>query len=331
MKKLFKILSILLGIVVLIVIGLLAYVKLALPSVGDAPDLKVETTPEQVKRGEYLANHVTVCVDCHSTRDYTLFSAPIVPGTLGKGGELFDQKAGFPGLFTSKNITPYGIGTWTDGEVFRAITTGVSRDGHAFFPVMPYPYYGKMDAEDVKSIIAYLRSLKPIESKPADSKADFPFNFILNTIPQKAEMTTRPDTSDVVAYGKYMTTIAACVECHTKADKGALVAGMEYAGGREFALPTGLLITPNITFDKETGIGNWTKEAFITRFQAYADSTYKPHKVSGNDFQTIMPWTMYGGMNKQDLGAIFEYLKSLKPIKNAVPEKFKPNKAVAMR
>lgn len=332
MKKFLKILGIVLGIIIVGVAGVMAYIKLALPDVGPAPDLKVEVTPERVKRGEYLANHVNVCMDCHSTRDYSLFSAPLVEGTLGKGGELFDQKQGFPGVFTSKNITPVGIGDWTDGEIFRAITTGVSRDGHAFFPVMPYPYYGSMDEEDAKSIVAYLRTLKPIENKPAESKPDFPFNFIINTIPKKATPTKRPADSDVLASGKYLVNIAGCVECHTQVDQGQIIAEKMFAGGREFALPSGLLITPNITPDKETGIGNLTKEAFIARFRAYADSSYKPHKVGPTDFQTIMPWTMYGGMTEQDLGAIYTYLMTLKPIKNAVPEKFKPNnKTVAMR
>lgn len=332
MKKFLKILGIVLGIIIVGVAGVMAYIKLALPDVGPAPDLKVEVTPERVKRGEYLANHVNVCMDCHSTRDYSLFSAPLVEGTLGKGGELFDQKQGFPGVFTSKNITPVGIGDWTDGEIFRAITTGVSRDGHAFFPVMPYPYYGSMDEEDAKSIVAYLRTLKPIENKPAESKPDFPFNFIINTIPKKATPTKRPADSDVLASGKYLVNIAGCVECHTQVDQGQIIAEKMFAGGREFALPSGLLITPNITPDKETGIGNLTKEAFIARFRAYADSSYKPHKVGPADFQTIMPWTMYGGMTEQDLGAIYTYLMTLKPIKNAVPEKFKPNnKTVAMR
>lgn len=331
MKKLFKILGYLLGVVVLVVAGLLMYVSFALPNVSDAPDLKVEVTPERVKRGEYLANHVMVCMDCHSTRDYSLFSAPLTPGTLGKGGETFNQLMGFPGVFTSKNITPFGIGKWTDGEIYRAITTGVSRDGHAFFPVMPYLYYSSMDDEDAKSIVAYLRSIPPIESQPAPSKPDFPFNFILNTIPHNATPTKRPDTTDIIAYGKYMTTMSACVECHTPVDKGQIIAEKMYSGGREFAMPSGLLTTPNITFDTETGIGNWTKEAFIARFKAYSDSTYKPQKLGPNDFQTVMPWMMYAGMNAQDLGSIYEYLKSLKPIKNAVPQRFKPHKTVAIK
>ncbi|MFN8352978.1 MAG: c-type cytochrome [Spirosomataceae bacterium] len=331
MKKLFKILGYLLGIVVVVVAGVLAYVSFALPNVGDAPDIKVERTPERIKRGEYLANHVMLCMDCHSTRDYSLFSAPLTPGTLGKGGETFNQQMGFPGVFTSKNITPFGIGNWTDGEIYRAITCGVSRDGHAFFPVMPYLYYSSMDDEDVKSIIAYVRTIPSIENTPAPSKPDFPFNFILNTIPHKPTPTKRPDTTDVVAYGKYIATMAACPECHTPVDKGQIIPEQMYSGGRTFQMPTGVLTTPNITFDKETGIGGWTKEAFIARFKAYADSSYKPAKLGPNDFQTIMPWIMYAGMNKQDIGAIYEYLKTVKPIKNAIPERFKPNKSVAMK
>ncbi|GAB3698771.1 hypothetical protein GCM10027592_24170 [Spirosoma flavus] len=326
MKKVGKIISIVVGVIVLVVLGVLAYVKLALPNVGDAPTLTIERTPERIARGEYLANHVTVCMDCHSTRDYSLFSAPLVPGTLGKGGEMFNQGMGFPGSFTSKNITPAGIGSWSDGEIYRAITTGVSRDGHAFFPVMPYPYYGKMNDEDAKSIVAYLRSIKPIENKPAESKADFPFNFILNTIPQKAEPQPMPDPKDELATGKYLVMIAGCVECHTQVDKGQIIKEKSFAGGRDFKLPSGTLYTANITPDKETGIGGWTKEAFITRFSTYADSTYKPNKVGPNDFQTIMPWTMYGGMKKEDLGAIYTYLMSLKPIPNKV-DKFTANVA----
>ncbi|MVM37484.1 c-type cytochrome [Spirosoma sp. HMF3257] len=329
MKKVVKVIGILVGVVVLGVVGVMAYVKLALPDVGEAPELKVDATPARIERGRYLANHVTVCVDCHSTRDYSLFAAPPIPGTLGKGGELFDQKAGFPGSFTAKNITPAGIGNWTDGEIYRAITTGVSRDGHAFFPVMPYPYYGSMNDEDVHSIIAYVRTLKPIEHKPAESKADFPFNFILNTIPKKAEPLPAPDPNDELATGKYLVTIAGCVECHTQVEKGQIIREKSFAGGRDFNLPGGVLYTPNITPDKATGIGTWKKEVFVSRFKAYADSSYKPHKIGPNDFQTIMPWTMYAGMNEKDLGAIYTYLMSLKPIPNKVAEKFKPH--VAMR
>lgn len=330
MKKLFKILGIVVGVAVVGLLCVMAYVKFALPNVDAATDMKIEPTPARVKRGEYLANHVTVCMDCHSTRDFSLFSGPVVAGTLGKGGELFDQRMGFPGAFTSKNITPAGIGNWTDGEVYRAITTGVSRDGHAFFPVMPYPYYSSMDDEDAKSIVAYLRTLPAIDNKPADSKADFPFNFILNTIPKNAQPSKRPADTDIVATGKYLVHIAGCAECHTPAENGQIIAEKMFSGGREFPMPTGTVVTPNITPDKETGIGSWTKESFVARFTAYADSTYKPHKITAGQFQTMMPWTMYGGMEPKDLEAMYVYFMSLKPIKNAIPAKFKAN-TISMR
>ena len=68
------------------VAGIASYVKFVLPNADPAPDLKVEITPERVERGKYLANHVLICMDCHSTRNYNELTAPLVPGTLGKGG-----------------------------------------------------------------------------------------------------------------------------------------------------------------------------------------------------------------------------------------------------
>lgn len=316
MRKFLKVLGILLLIVLVAVVGLAAYVKLALPDVGDAPDLKVVSTPELVKRGDYLANNVMVCMDCHSTRNWNEFAAPIVPGTLGKGGEIFDQKMGFPGTYYSANITPAGIKDWTDGEIFRAITTGVRKSGKPIFPVMPHHNYGKLDAEDIKAVIAYIRSLPPIENTVPQSSSDFPMNFIINTIPSKAHLTTRPAATNEVEYGKYMATAASCGECHTPFEKGKLLTEFYMAGGRVFELPAGTLISANITPDPETGIGNWTKEAFISKFKMYRDSANAHMKVDFiKEYNTIMPWNMYAGMTDEDLGAIYTYLKSLKPIK----------------
>lgn len=96
MKKFLKILGILAVVLFIVAVGFTFYIKSAFPKVSPAPDLKVEVTPERVKRGEYLANHVTVCMDCHSTRDWSKFSGPITPGTEGKGGEEFNEDMGFP-------------------------------------------------------------------------------------------------------------------------------------------------------------------------------------------------------------------------------------------
>ena len=93
-----------------------------------------------------------------------MFAGPLLPGSLGAGGQVFDAKIGFSGSVISPNITPYNLKNWTDGEIFRAITSGVRKDGSAIFPLMPWPYYAKMNREDLYDIIAYLRTLKPVET-----------------------------------------------------------------------------------------------------------------------------------------------------------------------
>ncbi|HQW11812.1 MAG TPA: c-type cytochrome [Saprospiraceae bacterium] len=319
MKTFKRLFVIALMTILLIVVGIVSYVKLFLPNVGSAPGLTVERTPERVKRGEYLANHVTLCIDCHSTRDWSRFSGPPLSGTLGKGGELFDQKFGFPGVYYSKNITPAGISRYSDGELFRVITTGVSKEGKALFPVMPYHYYGRMDQEDIYSIISYIRTLTPINNIVPESVSDFPMNLIINTIPSKAELTVKPPETDVVNYGKYLVNAAACLECHTKFERGKLVAGTEFGGGREFPFPDGSIVrTGNITPDEETGIGRWSENEFLDIFHTRSDSATLAKKLEPEAFNTMMPWTMYGKMRNEDLKAIYAYLQTVKPIRNAV-------------
>lgn len=316
--------KVLLTILLVIVIGILgfgSYLKFALPNVGPAPDLKINATPAMIEHGKYLAYHVTVCMDCHSTRNWSLFSGPIIPGTDGKGGEYFDEKEGFPGKFYSKNLTPFNLSNWTDGEIFRAITTGVAKDGSTMFPVMPYSYYGKMSKEDIYDIIAFIRTLKPIDSKSPEHSVNFPVNFILNTIPQKAQLSIKPPVKDTLAYGAYMINAAGCMECHTPAKNGNIIKSKAFTGGREFILPGVTIYSANLTPDVETGIGAWSEAQFISRFKAYADKA-ELAKVSNNGEQTIMPWSMYAGMDTTDLISIFRYLMSLKPVKNEITNHF---------
>jgi mono/diheme cytochrome c family protein len=244
------------------------------------------------------------------------FAGPIKAGTWGKGGEKFDVGAG---VYYAPNITPAAIGDWTDGELMRAITAGVSRDGRALFPVMPHPAYGQMDEEDIKSIIAYVRSFNPVENAVPRPVSHFPMNFIINTIPQKAAFTSMPSRENVLAYGKYLVNAASCGECHSpRDDKGNIVAGMDFAGGNPFPLPDGGLVrSANITPDRETGIGNWTREQFFARFRMYTDPATCPPVEKGN-FNTIMPWSQYSGMTDEDLNAVYVYITSMKPVKNKV-------------
>jgi mono/diheme cytochrome c family protein len=318
MKKIFKVLGMIVLFLLLILAGIVAYIKIALPNVGPAPDISVDKSPERVERGYYLANRVMSCMDCHSKRIVTEFSLPMDKSTTGQGGERFDQTMGFPGVFYSANITPEGIGSWTDGEIYRAISTGVRKNGKPIFPVMPYHSYGYADPRDIEAVVAYLRSLKPIVNKVPESSAEFPMSIILNTVPQKADPMVLPPATDSLAYGKYLFTIASCYDCHTPFDKGKFDVSLAYAGGRAFPVPGGHITSANITPDKETGIGNWTKQAFIDRFASYRDSANAHRTVQLGEFQTIMPWTLYGNMTDQDLGYIFEYIRTLQPLKHTV-------------
>lgn len=313
----------------LIVAGIagFSYLKFALPSVGSAPALKITITPTRIEHGKYLANHVMLCVDCHSTRNRDFYASPLISGTEGKGGKKFDQNMGFPGTYVAQNITPTHLGSWTDGDIFRALTTGVNKQGKALFPVMPYLSYGQLDREDIYDVIAYIRTLKPIITEVTTSKSDFPMSLIINTIPAKASFTTKPSKTDLVAYGRYMITAAACSDCHTPQEKGKKIEGMDFAGGMQFLIGNNRIVqSPNITPDKATGIGSWTEKQFVERFKSYDLSLHPARRVTQNDMQTEMPWTMFAGMDTTDLKAIYQYLRTVKAINHPI-EKLIVNKA----
>lgn len=323
MKKFLKYLVI---TIVVIVLGGYLYLRFALPSVSPAEDIKITATETQIERGKYLTEFVMLCTDCHSIRDWTLYAAPFDEKEKGAGGEVFDHNMGFPGKFYSKNITPAGLKDWTDGEIFRAMVSGVNKEGEPLFPVMPYMNYAQLDREDLYAVIAYIRTLQPVERANIDSEPDFPMNLIMRTFPADAPVTgKRPSPDDKVAYGKYMLTAASCIECHSQREKGEIIQGLEFAGGMEFTFPNGSLVrSANITPDKSTGIGDWTEEAFIQRFRNFNDSVFTPNKLTAGQVNTVMPWMRYSGMTDQDLGAIYAYLMSIKAVKNEV-EKFTPN------
>jgi hypothetical protein len=322
MKRFFKIFKIFLAVLAVLVISGYIYFNQQFPKVEGAEDITIERTPERIERGTYIFYHAAACVDCHSERDFTKLSGPVKPGTEGQGGEKFDEEFGLPGTFYSKNITPYGIGSWTDGEILRAITEGISKDGTALFPIMPYLVYGKMDKEDVYSVIAFLRTLPAIQKDNLKSKANFPMSMIMKTIPTKSHFTKRPDPSNTVEYGKYLVEMASCTDCHSPSDGGKPIEGKYLSGGIEIKLPGNTVVrTGNLTPDSETGLAMWTKEQFIRKFKETLNENYKNSMYKPGEFQTIMPWTVYAGMTEQDLGAIYDYLRTIPSVKNKV-EKF---------
>nr|WP_199080760.1 c-type cytochrome [Pedobacter sp. ASV19] len=316
--KTLKTLGIIISTIIILAITSGLYVNFAKPDVGKAPDLKVKVTNERIQRGKYLANHVTVCMDCHSQRDWSTFSGPVVHGTEGAGGEVFDKKAGFPGSIYSTNLTPHSLSSWTDGEIYRAITAGVGKDGHALFPVMGYQRFGKMSKEDIISIIAYIRTLQPNKNDVPSPQLDFPVSLLNKLSPRLAEHRIKPSETDSIQYGGYLVNAAGCVDCHSKQDKGQIVKGTEFGGGMEFKQPAGIIRAPNITMDNATGIGRWTRELFVKKFKLYADTGYKPQRLAKNDLNTPMPWMMYANMSESDIKSIYAYLKSIEPKDNKV-------------
>ena len=149
-------------------------------------------------------------------------------------------------------------------------------------------------------------------------------SLIVNMIPKPAEFTSRPDPSDKVAFGHYLVNAASCNDCHTPMEKGQYDFSRLLSGGNEFLLPDGSKVrSANLTPQHGTGIGDWTEERFISQFKAYADSSYQPHKLAKGEFNSAMPWIDYSAMSKEELSAIWAYLRTIPPVDNAVV-KFTP-------
>lgn len=278
---------------------------------------KEDSLKMHVERGNYLAHHVTLCMDCHSQRDFTKFSGPIKPGTEGIGGDLFDQGVGIPGEITAPNITPAAIGNWTDEEIINAFTGGRRKNGDTLFPLMPYDHYAKMTKDDVYSIVAYIRTLKPVENQTAARKLLIPISVIMPQLPPvDLSQNKMPDKSDKVKYGEYIVNAAACFICHTPMNEKGFDFAKGFGGGQPFSLAGFKVTSANITSDSATGIGSWTEEAFIQKFKT--NSSDAMLNTTPGKFNSIMPWAMYGKMKDEDLRAIYAYLKTVPHVSNKV-------------
>ena len=120
--------------------------------------------------------------------------------------------------------------------------------------------------------------------------------------------------------GKYLVTIASCNDCHTpgyflgKPDFSRTLAGSEVG----FTIPgLGAFVGRNLTPDKETGLGNWTDDQIISAITAGI-------RPDGRRLALIMPWQGLSHLSSDDAHAIVAYLRSLPPVKNAVPGPFGP-------
>jgi len=314
MKKIAAILGISLVAAMLAIAAFFASLPHANPP---APTL-VTATPDQLARGDYLFNAVLGCPVCHSERDYSQFGGP-PQQPFGGGRQCAEpgkplpglaESGGMPGTICFRNITPHetGIAGWSDGEVMRAVREGIGRDDQALFPIMPSFIYRNLSDDDTETVVAYLKTLDPVDNKLPDTAINFPVNWIIRLLPEPlAQAIPHPDESDTVNYGKYLATVARCAFCHSPRDSRTRlpIAGVEYSGGVEFQGRNSLMYSTNLTPHPD-GIGTMSEQEFIALFRRTEDPT-------ATDLN-LMPWTYFGNMSDSDLSAIYAYLTSLSPM-----------------
>ena len=274
-----------------------------------------ERTPQRLERGRYIATARSGCIWCHSPHTWDAPGAPIVPGKEG-AGELWPAP-GMPGRIVAPNLTPdpeTGIGPWTDDQLARAIREGISHDGRALFPIMPYVLFRRMSDEDLASVVVYLRSIPPVRNSLPSTEVIFPVRYLINGVPQPV-ISPVPDlapNSDPVTHGAYLVNMAGCGECHTPQDKGRQFPGMDFAGGSVFLglgpfLPT--VASANITPDP-SGISYYDEALFL---EVMRTGTVKARQLS-----PVMPFNVYKNLTDDDLKAIFAYLRTMKPVRHRV-------------
>ena len=313
MKKGLKILGVSIGLIVLLIGIAVIFI-----SANDIPsyevekiDFKVNSSPEALARGEKLA--VMLCASCHLNHRTNKLTGQKMMDAPPEFGEIYSQ-----------NITQdktYGIGDWTDGELVYLLRTGIKRDGK-YSP----PYMAKlphMADEDINAIISFLRSDHPMVK--ADPTPDVPPKPSLLTkilcrvafkpLPMPTEAIPLPNADDTVELGKYLAHNLDCFSCHSADFKTndflnpELSEGYFGGGNKPLDLQGRVMLTSNLTPDKETGIGNWNKEDFV--------NALKYGQKKGEKALTY-PMLPYPQLTDAEAGAIYEYLQTIPPIKNKV-------------
>jgi mono/diheme cytochrome c family protein len=306
-----------LALVVLLVLAL-ASVFLFFPRSAPASPQPLARTQARLARGQYLLRNVTGCLDCHSERNWRQYSGPVDGATTGRGAlvTLFGKPT------WSANITPAGIGDWSDGEVVRGITAGIKKDGSPVNPQMSYDTYAQLSEEDVDSIVVYLRTLPPIEHPQPPNHPGPVIGVVQRLLPSPWKPRPAPPPADPVAMGKYLVNAAECDVCHR----------LNLAGGRSFVIPGGggaTVVSTNLTPDPQTGIGSMRMEVFVGLFKALSGRAQGADREVAAGTQTVMPWARYSGMVDEDLVAIYDYLHTLPPVKNDVPSRWRSRVAGA--
>ncbi|MEX2589887.1 MAG: cytochrome c [Chitinophagales bacterium] len=313
MKKLLKILGVFVMLIVVVLLAGLAYINFkGIPSYAvEKVDYQAVITPQSIERGKKLT--MMLCAGCH--KNYNT-------GRLS-GTRMLDAPAEF-GVIYSANITnhkKYGIGDWTDGELLYLLRTGIKKDGKYSPPYMAK--LPKMADDDINAIISFLRSDDPmVAADPTPTKPCEPSfltkllcNVAFKPLPMPNGKIEMPDTNNTLEWGKYLAHNLDCFSCHSADFKSVDFLNPEksegyFGGGNKPLNREGeVMLTPNLTPDKETGIGNWSEEKFL-----------KVVKYGVKEGVEAMRYPMmpYVHLTDQEVSAIYAYLQSIPPIKNKV-------------
>ena len=268
---------------------------------------------EQIRRGRYLVQ-AAGCLACHWDKKNK--------GAKFAGGRAL--KTPF-GIYYSPNITPdkkTGIGRWSDEQFLAALWQGVRPDGSHYFPVFPYTSYTRIRRGDALAIKAYLFSLAPVAKAQRAHQAAAPFGWRWTVTFWKwlffdaGRQREAPDRKEAWNRGRYLVrALAHCGECHSPRNALGAVNGDLFLAGTPDG-PEGAR-APNITPDKETGIGDWDEGDIIQLLKTGI-------KPDFDDVQGAMLEVIDDGLKhlaEADLKAIAVYLKSLPPRHNKVPSK----------
>ena len=266
-----------------------------------------EAEKDLVARGQYIFAVAGGCA-CHTDPKGTPHagarSVPIPFGTA-----------------YSTNITPdkeTGLGRWSDKEISDAIIKGLRPNGATLLPVMPYEAYSGMAEEDLNALIAYLRTLKPVRKETPALKTWIPFyrpvgTFIWSNLFSRSFNPPLRAPQSGLDRGRYLVEhISLCSDCHTPRNSIGIPNRALYLAGAK-AGPLGEDI-PNITPDKETGIGDWSREDI-------AELLLNGTKPDLDNVQGLMEELVEAGykkMKREDALAIADYLRSVPPIKNKI-------------
>lgn len=283
---------------------------------------KVALTPERLERGRYLVENVAMCGACHDGRTGGTLLGPADPA-LKLGGGTFLEDGGIeiyvPNI-TSDAAT--GVGTWSDDKLIRGIRDGVRPDGTFLFPIMPFGAYQHMSDEDVRAVVAYLRSVPAVKMPRPERENKIPFIFKVALGMGAAQHrpvknVVAPDPSHRVQYGEYLAYLGHCTECHSLGSRGARTKDDRWMAGSTKPLElkgVGKVWASNLTPSKEGGLGHASAEQI------------KLALISGRrlDGKAMAPpmslYTPYMALMKpEDLDALVAYLRALPAVKGQVP------------